>query len=176
MSINICMYINLASKPETQMIGSVNILLNVNRMRRNCRNWEQRWKWRSTVNINAFKPPGSLEPSLQRELKGFTASTALNGCEHELSAKLFSNIPNHNCKPTARLFVLVQHKLIYNRTILLKNLIDQTTRLPLNLNWAVRNIQYAVKLYASSVCLFSKTPKRECSKQLPYLYISLSLV
>lgn len=115
-SINICMYINLARKRETQMIVSLNIQLNGNRMRRNCRNWEQRWKWRSTVSINAFKPPGSLEPSLQRELKGFTASTALNGCEHELSAQIFSNIPNHNCKTTARLFVLVQHKLIYTRS------------------------------------------------------------
>lgn len=104
MSINILMYINLASKPETQMIGSLNILLNGNRMRRNCRNWEQRWKWRSAVNINAFKPPGSLEPSLLRELKGFTASTALNGCEHELSAKLLSNIPNHN---------IVKQRLVY---------------------------------------------------------------
>lgn len=98
------------------MIVSLNIQLNGNRMRRNCRNWEQRWKWRSTVSINAFKPPGSLEPSLQRELKGFTASTALNGCEHELSAQICSNIPNHNCKTTARLFVLVQHKLVYTRS------------------------------------------------------------
>lgn len=118
-SINICMFINLASKRETKMIGSLNILLNGNRMRRNCRNWEQRWKWRSTVSINAFKPPGSLELSLLRELKGFTASTVLNGCEHNFSQSsqiIFSIIPNHNCKTTARLFVLVQHKLIYTRS------------------------------------------------------------
>lgn len=88
------LYIDLASKPWAQLIGSLSILQNDNRITRNCRNSEQRWKWRSTVNINAFKPPGSLEPSLLHELKGFTASTALNGCEHKLAVKLFSIIPN----------------------------------------------------------------------------------